>query len=74
MVCIVGVDLFCNKCGVISLIYIFGIGCFKVVMILEQVGIDENVKVEDWMDENVCLFISIIIDEYIVEGELCFEV
>lgn len=30
MVCIVGVDILCDKCVVIFLIYVFGIGCIMV--------------------------------------------
>ncbi len=71
---IVGVDLPRNKRGVISLTYIFGIGRSKAAMILEQAGIDENVKVEDWTDENVRSITSIITDEHTVEGELRSEV
>jgi small subunit ribosomal protein S13 len=71
---IVGVDLPRNKRGVISLTYIFGIGRSKAAMILEQAGIDESVKVEDWTDENVRSITSIITDEHTVEGELRSEV
>lgn len=71
---IVGVDLPRNKRGVISLTYIFGIGSSKASMILEQAGIDESVKVEDWTDENVRAITSIITDEHTVEGELRSEV
>ncbi|MCI4650540.1 30S ribosomal protein S13 [Phaeodactylibacter sp.] len=71
---IVGVDLPRNKRGVISLTYIFGIGRSKAAMILEQAGIDESVKVEDWTDENVRSLTSIITDEHTVEGELRSEV
>jgi small subunit ribosomal protein S13 len=71
---IVGVDLPRNKRGVISLTYIFGIGRSKAAMILEQAGIDESVKVEDWTDENVRSLTSIITNEHTVEGELRSEV
>ena len=71
---IVGVDLPRNKRGVISLTYIFGIGRSKAAMILDQAGIDEGVKVEDWTDENVRSITSIITDEHTVEGELRSEV
>ncbi|MBV6653698.1 MAG: 30S ribosomal protein S13 [Mameliella sp.] len=71
---IVGVDLPRNKRGLISLTYIFGIGRSKAAMILDQAGIDENVKVQDWTDENVRSITSIITDEHTVEGELRSEV
>lgn len=69
-----GVDLPRNKRGVISLTYIFGIGQSQARHILEQAGIDENVKVEDWSDDNIRTISSIIQDEFTVEGELRSEV
>ncbi len=57
---IVGVDLPRNKRGAISLTYIYGIGRSRAVEILSRAGIDENIKVEDWSDDNV----REIADEY----------
>ena len=71
---IVGVDLPRNKRGAISLTYIYGIGRSRAVEILSRAGIDENIKVEDWSDDNVREITSIITNEYKVEGELRSEV
>lgn len=71
---IAGVDLPRNKRGVIGLTYIFGIGRSSAANILAQAGIDENVKVEDWTDENVREISRIITAEYKTEGELRTEV
>ncbi len=71
---IVGVDLPRNKRGVISLTYIYGIGRSTAAGILDRVGIDHSIKVEDWTDENVREIARIITDEYTVEGELRSEV
>ena len=71
---IVGVDLPRNKRGVISLTYIFGIGPSTASKILDKAGIDEDVKVQDWSDENVREIAQIITEEYKVEGELRSEV
>ncbi|TXB61954.1 30S ribosomal protein S13 [Phaeodactylibacter luteus] len=71
---IVGVDLPRNKRGIISLTYIYGIGTSKAAYILQQAGIDENIKVQDWTDENVREISSIITEEHTVEGELRSEV
>jgi small subunit ribosomal protein S13 len=65
-----GVDLPNNKRGVIGLTYIFGIGRSLAKEILAKSGIDENVKVQDWTDDNVRTITKIIQDEYTVEGEL----
>ena len=68
---IVGVDLPKNKRGVIGLTYIYGIGRSSAQEILKKAGIDENIKVSDWSDEQVTAIRNIIAsDGYKVEGEL----
>ena len=71
---IVGVDLPRQKRGIVGLTYIFGIGKSTAKDILDKAGIDENVKVNDWTDENVRSIASIINEEYKVEGQLRSEV
>ena len=71
---IAGVDLPRNKRGVIGLTYIFGIGSSRAKEILDNAGIDENVKVTDWTDENVRTITQLIQKDYKVEGELRSEV
>ena len=63
-----------NKRGVVSLTYIFGIGSSTASKILAKAGISEDVKVQDWSDENVREIAQIITEEYKVEGELRSEV
>ena len=48
---IVGVDLPQNKRGEIALTYIYGIGRSSSAKILEKAGIDKDIKVKDWTDE-----------------------
>jgi|SRR5678815_2584254 small subunit ribosomal protein S13 len=67
---IAGVDLPRNKRGVIGLQYIYGIGGGRAKNILSSLSIDENVKVQDWTDENVMQISRVIQDTYKVEGEL----
>ena len=71
---IAGVDLPRNKRGVISLTYIYGVGKSTAKHILDKAGIDEDIKVTDWTDENVRAISRIVQDEYKVEGELRSEV
>lgn len=71
---IAGVDLPRNKRGVIGLTYIYGIGLSTAKKILEDAGIDENVKVESWNDDNIKTISRIIADEYRTEGQLRSEV
>lgn len=68
---IVGVDLPKNKRGVIGLTYIYGIGRSMSASILAKAGIDENIKVKDWTDEQVTSIRNTITSEGLrVEGEL----
>ncbi len=71
---IAGIDLPKNKRGVIGLTYIFGIGKSRAKEILDQVGVDENIKVKDWTDEQIRAIASLIQNDYKVEGELRSEV
>ena len=48
---IAGIDLPKNKRGVIGLTYIYGVGRSTAQDILDQCGIDANIKVQDWNDE-----------------------
>ncbi|PKR81211.1 30S ribosomal protein S13 [Brumimicrobium salinarum] len=70
---IAGIDLPKNKRGVIGLTYIFGIGRSKAEEILKANGIDENIKVQDWNDEQIGK-IRTTINEIKVEGALRSEV
>ena len=68
---IVGVDLPKNKRGIIGLTYIYGIGRSTAQDILKKAGIDENIKVKDWSDEQVTAIRNIIASDGLkVEGEL----
>jgi len=69
---IVGVDLPKNKRGEISLTYIYGIGRSRAQSILDAAGVDRNVKVKDWNDDNIAAIRKVINEsaEYKVEGEL----
>ncbi len=69
-----GIDLPKNKRGVIALTYIYGIGPSLAREILKQAGIDENVKVNQWNDDNVNSIRQIITDQHKVEGQLRSEV
>ena len=71
---IVGVDLPQNKRGEIALTYIYGIVRSASNTILAKAGIDKNIKVKDWTDEQSAKVREIIGSEYKVEGELRSEV
>jgi small subunit ribosomal protein S13 len=71
---IAGIDIPDNKRGVISLTYIFGIGRSSSQAILDKAGVDGNIKVEAWSDDETKKVRDIITDEITVEGELRSEV
>ena len=67
---IVDVDLPKNKRGVIGLTYIYGIGRSTSSKILATAGIDENIKVSEWTDDQVGAIRATIADMGLkVEGE-----
>jgi small subunit ribosomal protein S13 len=71
---IVGVDIPNNKRGEIALTYIYGIGRNRAVSVLEEAGVDKNLKVQDWNDEQFAAVRQVIGDSFKVEGELRSEV
>lgn len=71
---IVGVDLPQNKRGEISLTYIFGIGRSAAKTILEKAGVNPDIKVQDWTDEQAAKVREVIQNDYKVEGDLRSEI
>ena len=71
---IVGVDLPQNKRGEIALTYIFGIGRSAANTILEKAGVDRDIKVKDWTDDQAAAVREVIQREYKVEGDLRTEI
>ena len=71
---IVGVDLPQNKRGEIALTYIFGIGRSAARSILENAGVDVNIKVQDWTDAQAAKVREVISSDYKVEGDLRSEI
>ena len=65
-----GIDLPKNKRGIIGLTYIYGIGPSFAKNILQEAKVSEDIKVQEWSDEQANSIRSIISDKYIVEGEL----
>ena len=74
MAWIAGIDLPRNKRGEIGLTYIFGIGKTTAQRILKDAGIDVNIKVQDWTDDQLAAIRGFINDEIKVEGALRSEV
>src|ERR1700761_1659231 len=71
---IAGIDLPKNKRGEIGLTYIYGIGRTMAKNILAEAGIDVNIKVQDWTDEQLTAIRGIINERVKVEGALRSEV
>jgi small subunit ribosomal protein S13 len=75
---IAGIDIPKNKRGAIALTYIYGIGRSTAKKVLNKAGVDENVKVQDWNDDQIGAIRSIISDDkelnLKVEGALRSEI
>ena len=71
---IAGVDLPKNKRGVVGLTYIYGVGPTRAGQILDEAGIDHNIKVMNWSDDNINSIVRFLGDAFKVEGELRSEV
>ena len=71
---IVGVDVPNNKRGEIALTYIYGIGRSRANIILEKAGVDKDLKVQDWNDDQFSAIRTVINESFKVEGELRSEV
>jgi small subunit ribosomal protein S13 len=70
---IAGVDVPKNKRGVIALTYIFGIGKSRAIEILEKAQVSQDIKVQDWNDEQIGA-IRDAVSFFKIEGELRSEV
>jgi small subunit ribosomal protein S13 len=71
---IVGVDLPQDKRGEIALTYIFGIGRSSANTILGKAGVDRDIKVKDWTDDQAAKIREVIGADFKVEGDLRSEV
>ncbi len=71
---IAGIDLPNNKRGEIGLTYIYGIGRSTAQKVLSEAGIDRNIKVQDWNDEQLTAIRNILNDKYKLEGALRSEI
>ena len=71
---IVGVDLPQNKRGEIALTYIYGIGRSAAKDILSKAGVDLDIKVKDWTDDQAAKVREVIGSDYKVEGDLRSEI
>ena len=71
---IAGVDIPSNKRGEIALTYIYGIGRSKANFILKEAGVDINIKVKDWTDDQITAVREVISSTTKTEGELRSEV
>lgn len=71
---IAGVDIPTNKRGAVSLTYIYGIGQNAAQKILGAAGVDADLKVSEWTDEQVNSIREVISENYKIEGELRSEI
>lgn len=67
---IAGVDIPSNKRGEIALTYIYGIGRSRAQEILQNIGVDADMKVSEWTDDQIKAVRDNIASNYKIEGEL----
>ena len=67
-------DLPKAKRGVIGLTYIYGVGLNRSKEILAKADVHEDIKVQEWTDDQLTAIRGVISEEYRVEGELRSEV
>ena len=70
---IAGVDIPKQKRGEIALTYIYGIGKSRAKEILATAKVDENIKVQDWTDDQIG-HIRDAVGAFTIEGELRSEI
>jgi len=70
---IAGVDVPKQKRGVIALTYIYGIGKSRAKEILATAKVDEDIKVQDWTDDQIG-HIREAVGAFTIEGELRSEI
>ena len=63
-----------NKSGEIALTYVYGIGRSSSAKSWDKAGVDRDLKVKDWTDDQAAKIREIIGAEYKVEGDLRSEV
>ena len=71
---IVGVDIPDNKRGEVALTYIYGIGRSRANKVLKDAGVDPEMKVQEWNDDQFSAIREAINSQFKVEGELRSEV
>ncbi|WP_185873653.1 30S ribosomal protein S13 [Blattabacterium cuenoti] len=69
-----GIDIPKNKRGIIGLTCLYGINKSLAKKILKKVGIDENIKVINWSDEDISNIRKYISKNIKIEGELKSEI
>jgi len=71
---IAGVDIPNNKRGEVALTYVYGVGRSRANTILDKAGVDKDLKVQEWNDDQFAAIRQVIGDNFKVEGELRSEV
>ena len=72
---IIGVDIPANKRLVISLTYIYGIGKTLAMRLLNQLGLNPDMRAKDLGEDEIArINAALQSDEYVVEGDLRREV
>ncbi len=67
---VIGIDIPDNKCLVISLTYIYGIGPKFAKDVVNELGLDPNMRAKQLTQNDIAKLNAILQEKYSVEGEL----
>lgn len=67
---IAGVDIPDKKRGEIGLTYIYGIGRSSARKILDDAGVNPDIHVSEWTDDQLAKIRTVITEKFKIEGEL----
>lgn len=67
---VIGIDIPGNKRLEVALTYIFGIGRTLSNRIIEQLGLDKNMRAQNLTEEDIARISAELQSKYVVEGDL----
>ena len=67
---VIGIDIPDNKRLEISLTYIYGVGRQLSNKIIEQLGLDKNMRANKLTEDDIARINAVLQSEYLVEGDL----
>lgn len=67
---VIGIDIPDNKRLIISLTYIYGLGKYMAAQLIENLGLDPDMRAKELSEADIARINSLLQSEYVVEGNL----